>query len=205
MTYLSPDAFKTYMGITVSDNDPNIADAIASAERDVNSFCGRRFDADAAATARTFAPTNTALAIVNDFWDTATLVVKTDEDSDGVFETTWTTSTDFELEPSNGIGPNGESGWPYWRIAAVGSKCFRLATRRTLQVTAKWGWAAVPADVEQACRVLAAGTYKRKDAPFGVAGYGVDGLLVRVREDPKVEELLHIYRRADARRGLMVA
>jgi hypothetical protein len=209
--YNTTDAIKTYLGIGGTENDTNIADAVAAATRDVNSFCGRRFDQDVdvdgdpSATARTYAPTNPTLAIVDDISTLTDLVVKTDEDDDGVFETTWTIGTDFELEPANGVGPNGASGWPYWRIVAVGSKCFRVVTRRTLQVTAAWGWAAVPADVKQAHRLLAAGIYKRKYAPFGVAGYGADGLLVRVREDPKVEELLHIYRRASARRGLMVA
>jgi hypothetical protein len=204
--YLTAPQLKDYLGITLSDQDGNLEDAISAASRAIDSFCGRRFYADTAATARTYQPGSPYCATVHDISTTTSLAIKTDDGDDGTFETTWTSGTDYELEPGDGIGPNGQTGWPYWRIVAVGARIFPTGIRRrTLQVTAKWGWAAVPDDVEQACRLLAAEMFKRKDAPFGVAGFGADGLLVRVREDPKVKDLLLDFRRRGARGGLLVA
>jgi hypothetical protein len=69
-------------------------------------------------------------------------------------------------------------------------------------VTAKWGWAAVPDDVEQACRILVARFFKVREAPLGVAGFGDLGL-IRVRDDPTALGLLQPYPRLGSR--LMVA
>ena len=52
-----------------------------------------------------------------------------------------------------------------------------------VQVTAKWGWAAVPTDVKNACRRLAQMRYKSKNAPFGVAGVGDMGA-IHIKAEP---------------------
>jgi hypothetical protein len=119
------------------------------------------------------------------------LLVAVDSDGDGVFETTWT-AADYELRPLNGI-VGGQPGWPYNQIRAVGSKCFpRCSRRAVLQVTARWGWAAVPAPVHEACLIVASETVKLRDAPFGVAGYGDYGA-IRVRNNPMAMGMLAPY------------
>jgi hypothetical protein len=62
-----------------------------------------------------------------------------------------------------------------------------------VQVTAQWGWAAVPDSVKQATKILAAEIFRLKDAPLGVAGFNDFGP-VRVREVPQVSMLLKRYR-----------
>jgi hypothetical protein len=49
--------------------------------------------------------------------------------------------------------------------------------RPTVQVTAKFGWPAVPDDVTKACLVQAGQLHKAKDTPFGVAGVSDMGVL----------------------------
>lgn len=192
-SYATLTQLKSYLKITDADDDSELTDALASASKGITKFCGRQFNKETSATARTYRPTHAGLAMVDDFHTTTGLVIATADD-DGVFDTTWT-SADYELEPFNGVR-DGEPGWPYWKIRVVDSSAlsFPLASRATLQVTAQWGWAAVPAPVKQACLILAAETFKLKDAPFGVAGFGDFGA-VRVRDNPMAKAKLIPYRR----------
>ncbi|HEX6969857.1 MAG TPA: hypothetical protein VF174_13755, partial [Micromonosporaceae bacterium] len=132
--------------------------------------------------------------LVDDFHTTTDLVVATDTGDDGTYATAWAAS-DYELEPVNGM-VSGQSDWPYYRIRAVGSHDFPQCGRRrnTVQVTAQWGWAAVPGPVKEACLIVAEELFKLSDAPFGVAGFGEFGP-VRVRMNSRAQSLLAPYRR----------
>jgi hypothetical protein len=61
-----------------------------------------------------------------------------------------------------------------------------------LQVTARWGWTAVPAAVKQACLILASETFRLKGAPFGVANMDQFGP-IRVRDNPMAQKKLMPY------------
>lgn len=191
--YATLTELKSYLKITDASDDSELTDALTSASKGITKFCKRQFNKETSATARTYRPTRPGLAMVADFHTITGLVIAT-ADSDGVFDTTWT-SADYELEPLNGIR-DGESGWPFWKIRVADSSAlsFPLHSRATLQVTAQWGWATVPAPVKQACLILAAETFKLKDAPFGVAGFGDFGA-VRVRDNPMAKAKLIPYRR----------
>jgi hypothetical protein len=63
-----------------------------------------------------------------------------------------------------------------------------------LQVTARWGWSAVPPAVTEATLILAEELAKLKDAPFGVSGWTEFGVM-RVRDNPFAARLLNPYRR----------
>lgn len=154
----------------------------------------------APATARLVGPDHVRCGVVyvEDFSTTTGLVVKTDDNDDGTYETTWTISTDFQVEPLNGV-VNGQPGWPYWRIRAVGSRSFPVSTtgRPTVQVTARWGWATVPSPVREACLLQAARLFDRKNSPLGVAGFADLGAVTRLlaKLDPDVEFMLSPYRK----------
>lgn len=190
--YATLDQLKSYLDLPVEDvvDDTELNAALASASRGITKFCGRQFNKETSATARTFRPTREGLALVDDFHTTTGLVIATGDS--GTFDTTWA-SADYELGPLNGIR-DGEPGWPHWKIKAVDSLSFTVASRATLRVTAQWGWTAVPSPVHQACLILAAETLKLKDAPFGVAGFGDFGA-VRVRDNPMARAKLIPYRR----------
>ena len=67
-----------------------------------------------------------------------------------------------------------------------------------MKVNAKWGYVtAIPAGVKEIALLQAARFFKRKDAPFGVAGNDAMGNVMRLqaRLDPDVEMLLGSYRR----------
>jgi hypothetical protein len=172
--------------------------AINTASRGVDKHCNRRFWQDAAVTTRLFRVDAPGIAWTDDISTTTGLLVKTDQGGDGVFETTWTAGTDYQLEPLNGeIVASGDTGTPYawWRIVAVGAKTFPLwdGVRATLQVTARFGWSAIPDEVNQATILRAVALFRRKDAPFGVAGFGDFGVHRITRVDPDVADLLAPY------------
>ena len=168
--YVTLEEFKRYLSITDASLDDLLFEmCVESASRAVDGYCGRYFYADSSATARTFLADNRSSASIDDVWDTATAVVKIDSGQDGTFETTLTVGTQYVFEPVNGV-QGGIAGWPASRVRLVGGQAFTSATygRPQLQVTAKWGWAAVPAPVQSATLQVGAEIWKRKDAPFGI-------------------------------------
>jgi hypothetical protein len=189
--YASLTQLKSYLKITDTTEDDELDDALKSASRGIEDFCGRQFNDAVTASARVYYPEHPCLVEVDDFHTITGLVVKTDEGDDGTYETTWD-AADYQLKPLNGI-VSGQTGWPWSEVWAVESRRFpRCVRRASVEVTARWGWAAVPAPVKQACLIVAAETFKLKDAPFGVAGFGDFGA-VRVRESPMAKAKLAPY------------
>jgi len=60
----------------------------------------------------------------------------------------------------------------------------------SIQVTARWGWPTIPAQIEMATRLLAARLYRRKDSPQGVITSADWGAVRVSRTDPDVHALL---------------
>jgi hypothetical protein len=166
--------------------------AASAASRQIDTHCGRRFWQDATATARTFRPDDAGWLLLPDVHTITGLVVKIDSDGDGVFETT-VPSTDYELGTVDDIA----RAWPYTELELVGDYRFPgYSRRRSVQITARWGWSSIPDDVQKACRIQAAQLYKAKDTAFGVAGFGEFGVLrVQARMNPLAAALLAGYRR----------
>lgn len=190
--YISHAELKDYLAISGSADDPLLRIAVDAASQQISNHCGRDFNKVAAATARRFRPTSAYLVNVDDFHSTASLVIKTDTADDASYATTWT-SSDYELEPFDGV-VDGITGFPYRLIHAVGALTFPCTRRpRSVQVTALWGWASVPEPVKSATFILAAQLFNLKNSPLGVAGFGEFGV-VRVRDIPQVEALLAKYR-----------
>ena len=178
--------------------------AINATSRAVDHYCDRgidgtagRFWVDAAVAQRTYLCDSPTEVYVDDISTRTGLIVEAG--TDGVsFGTTWTTGTDFILEPRNagivGAGSTADAH-AFWKIVAIGSKRFLPDYRKpTLRVTAKFGWSSVPIDVTSATILKAASLFKRKDAPFGVAGFGEFGVVRIGRNDPDVVDLLSRYK-----------
>lgn len=196
-TYITSALLKSYMGIEINTYDVQIADAVSSASREIEDYCHRQFNSASTVSARLFRPNGSHLLAVDDFSTTVGLIVESDEDGDGVFETTWAT-TDYELTPLNGV-VNGQEGWPFWNIRATGiNRRFRYNPRANVRVTAKWGWAAVPTPVIQSAYILASDTFQLKDSRLGVAGSDQFGQIVRVRDNQTAASKLRYYVRQKA-------
>ena len=121
--------------------------AVNAASRAVDNYTGRRFWQDPTPVTRTFRPMERRIAWVTDISTTTGLIIATGED--GSFPTTWTIGTDFELEPEN--ADLDATAFAWWRIVAVGNQQFIPSTlRRTLSVTARFGWSAIPDAINEA-------------------------------------------------------
>lgn len=166
MSYVTAQSIAEWLGIYDSDDVVALDLAADAACAEIDEFCGWPFDqAEADATARVFRATDTLTVYLFDggFWDTASLIVKTDDNADGTFETTWS-STDYYLEPINGRW-RGVAGFPYYEIRSTGNRSFPTSTYGSplVQVTAKWGWETLPAPVQQVATLRAAQLGTRRD------------------------------------------
>jgi hypothetical protein len=184
--------------LTDSDSTLTVAllqRAINSASRAIDRHCGRRFWLDTTTATRTYIVDNPTTAYVDDIGSRTGLVVKIG--TDGItFPTTLTADTDFILEPRNTdkFASTDFDAYAFWQIRTIGSRrLYPFCDRPTLSVTARHGWSAVPSEVEEACILKAASLFKRKDAPFGVAGFGEFGAVRITRNDADVVDLLGTY------------
>ncbi len=191
--YVALSELKTALGISGSGDDDFLNLGIDAAEQAINDLCGRKFTADGSASARTYRA-QSYLAVTDDISTLTGLVVKTDTSADGTFDTTWTASTDYQVEPLNNI----TKGRSVNNLRAIGSYTFPVYGdgQVSVEVTAKWGWPAVPDTVKQAALMLASRLYGRKASPMGVIGVGDFGPVRISRSDPDIAFLLMDYKRA---------
>jgi hypothetical protein len=194
--YATLAELKASVGILDADDDTELGYALGAASRLIDDYTGRQFGALAVAIPRYYEAfydieSRRWMARIDDLMVTTDLVVKTDDGTE-TYPTTLAADTDFRLQPYNAPA----DGRPWTTIVASTSNTFSRDLR-SLQVTARWGWAAVPAVVTQACLIQAGRLFKRKDAPFGVAGSPELGSELRLldRVDPDVAVLLSGLRR----------
>jgi hypothetical protein len=193
--YATRAQIKTRLGITDTNDDSALDSALSASTLSIEGHCGRQFNDAGVASARVYYPDDLTTITVDDFSTTTGLIVAFDFSNSGVYANV-ITSTNYQLEPLNGV-VDGTPNWPYYRIRVIQAWPPLLWTsigypRASVQITAQWGWAAIPSPVVQSCLILAEEIFKLKDAPYGVAGFSQYGA-VRVRENPKVAALLMRY------------
>ncbi|MCW2767536.1 MAG: phage gp6-like head-tail connector protein [Nocardioides sp.] len=193
MDYITVDQLKTALQIKNDSNDDLLATAITAASRRIDEHCRDQFWSADTPSARVLAPDYPGDIWTGAYASTVGMTVETDEDNDGVFETLWG-ALDWQAEP---LVP--QAGAPFNRVVAVGNRFFPgsrkhpylafpyngygygyaggpgqtlygQSRRARVRITARWGWPAVPAQVMQACQILAIDYYKSKDFTNGSAG-----------------------------------
>lgn len=195
MSIITTSALATWLGIPDSEDDARLRSAASATNRAIIRHCGRTFETTttASASTRTFRPKTSSICYADDFWTTDALVVKIDDDDDGTYETTLTDY--FAEEPE---GTERTLGFPYRKLIATGVSFPTCNDRPSVQITAAWGWEAIPDDVTLAALLKGARLFKRKDSVEGILGGFQDfnAVTVRIsnREDPDVAELLREYR-----------
>lgn len=180
--YTSVPLVKLQFDLDDDGDDALIQKAISAASRSIDRWTGTTFYP--ITEARTFVGGCDGVVWVDPFTDTDGLVVKTG--AGGTFPTTVAPSA-YVLQPLNAPSRGGA----YNRIVIPGGGIPTSNGFPTVEITAAWGWAEVPADVELACRIKAARLFRRKDSPEGVAGTSEFGVVRISRfEDPDVTLLL---------------
>lgn len=202
--YTDLDTMRSELSLGASTQyDTRLEMAVSAASRQIDAYCGRFFYQDANLTARTYFADDYTECEVDDISTTTGLVVKLDQDDDGTFETTIAITTNFILLPTNAAVEYPIRPYTCIRVADYGVTALPRSGsgRPGVQVTAKFGWPAVPDDVEKACIIQAVQLYKSTDAVFG--GLNFDGSILRVRDtlNPMAASLLDNGRYVKARVG----
>lgn len=179
---------KSALRISDATDDTLLENAIEGASRRIDGYTGRFFYQQSA-TISMYTRDIYTVQLQNDLVSVTTL--KTDDNGDGTFETTWTANTDYQLQPLNTVLQTR----PYNRIVAVGGKTFPIMIQPDLpgvQVNGVWGWSSVPDDVREACVLLSMRGFARYNAALGVVGFA--DMAVQVRSiDPDVRDMLSPY------------
>jgi hypothetical protein len=162
-------------GSTITDatRDATLEAVITAASRAIDGETGRAFYT--VTETRRFTAESTSRVLIDD------LITSSAVTADG-------TAVAVEAWPFNGT--------PKTRLYAGDGVSFPT-TRAGITVTGTWGYAsAVPEAIAEACLLLAARFYGRKDAPLGVvAGSDETGVIRIMARDPDVRALLAPYRR----------
>lgn len=188
--YCNLQDVKSALRLTDNVDDGLLEKAIESASRRIDGYTGRFFY-KTSSTAINIYPINEYLLRMPEDLATSTVTIKIDTNADGTYATTLTQGVDYILEPTDAP----LRGYPYVHARMVGGATFPLEvvpSFPTVQVTAQWGWNAVPADVSQACVLLAMRQFARLNAALGVVGFADMALQVRA-VDPDVRDLLNQY------------
>ena len=123
-------------------DDGTYSGLLLAASQHVNAFTGRQFNMTTTASARRFRALDCERVRVDDFHTTTDLAVIVDG-------TAWDIA-DVDPRPWDGV-VNGEPGWPYFDLFAIDRYWPLTRFRRaTIEVTAQWGWAAVPDAIVEA-------------------------------------------------------
>lgn len=202
--YTSKEELKARLDLQQTDVyiDDQLLLAVAAASSSVERYCGRFFYRQTAT--QVYSPNNIEILAVNDFVSLTSIAV--DTNGQGLFSQVWAPG-DYRIEPANALTAKGEP-WPYTQIRALAAGggryffpwVFPMSNPDRVQITATWGWPAVPYLVKQATLQLAADLYALKGAPFGVAGFAEFGV-VRIKQNPQIEMLLHRYIRGQSKVG----
>lgn len=187
--YTTLAAVKAALRITDTVDDQLITSVITSASARIDNACNRVFTQSTGD--RYYYPRNVLTVPIDDLATTAGLVVRTDTNGDGSWATTLT-SSQYQLEPLNALA----QGRPVRMIRALGTDFGGAAWpispygRAMLKITGTWGWPAVPAEIEEATRLLTIRQFKRFDSPLGVAGFGDLGAMMVRNIDPDIQALI---------------
>lgn len=188
MSYTDLTTVKALLGINSSTYDTDIQADIDAAAGAIEERTNRRFTIDTADVTRKYWPENSGYAIIDDLATFTSLV-----DQSG---TVWTRESDFFLEPINAE----QQGRPWTAVRTI-ARPFIFTKAQIpagwpgfdgrIAVTGKWGWPAVPPQIQKANALLAARFFRRRDSPLAVLGLGTETEAMRLGGfDPDVANLI---------------
>lgn len=163
--YAHPFDLEQRLGKT---DDGTFSSVVEAASRAVESFARRQFNQADDASPRRFRPVDLRRLPVDDFHTTDDLVV---EVGDVVLE-----SDEYDPRPWDGV-VDGQPGWPFFDLFAVGRR-WPYRRRAAVTVTAKWGWAAVPAAIVEATLDVAVVMHLGAQGSGPVRSEAIDGYSV---------------------------
>lgn len=183
---------------TWSATDDAIHEAIIDAvSRAIDGVCGQFFWKSSAAAARYFTAEWPDLLVVPPIASTTGLVVKTDETATGVYGRTWA-ATDYVLWPFNAASDVPARPWYEIRVdeRSTSSGYVFPTGQKGVEVTALWGWPAVPDPVREVCLLESQRLIQQSASPSGVVASAELGQwLVQPKMHPTSMLLLGAFKR----------
>jgi hypothetical protein len=192
--YAAVADLRTYLDVPAPGGSPTLQEArdttnmtlaLETASRSIDRYCGRQFGVVSAAVARLYTAewnyvANAHEAIIDDVMTTTNMVVEASD----------VAVTDYDLLPLNAAGIVRP-----WTMIRFGESV--STTLGQIEVTALWGWTAVPDSIKNATLLQATRLFKRKASPFGIAGSPEMGSELRLlaKLDPDVAVMVADYRR----------
>ena len=194
--YCTTDELRSFVRIGDTADDVQLGLAIAASSRAIDRATGRQFGRVASAVARVYTAgwdvrRERWYVVLDDVMDATGMTVEYDSAEDQTYASA---ITNYRLGPVNAAA----DGRPWTELVVRPASTVQPCDLEDgIQVTALWGWLAVPAAVKQACLLQASRVLARRDSPYGVAGSPEAGNELRLlaRVDPDVEVALSPYRR----------
>lgn len=192
MSYVSLTEMTDFLRSTIVADEVETSAATAAAEAAINAYCQRVFTVPTDDSVRTFVANSWDLLRVHDIANTTDLAI--------VNNGSTLTASDYQLETSPGvtsqIGVDGRT-WPWSYIRILSGHWERSTSSEALiSITARWGWPAVPAEVEMATKLLARDYLLARDTSFGIVQVG--DFSRRIAANGVVADLLAPLRRVEA-------
>jgi len=193
--YCDLAVFKGELNIDDTVDDIRLERVIETVSRMIDEYTGQFFYDTGAVTDQTryYTARGTRRGIVVPVDPVQTVTTVSVATSDGGTYTE-RPSAQWVLEPRN--NPSESPARPYETVRFP--KLVFTMVPDGIEVVGRFGWAALPRQVTEACLIQASRIQKRKDAPFGIADVpSIDGGGMRLssRLDPDVELLLKPFRR----------
>jgi len=192
--YVTLAQVKAYLGIPVADtvDDAMLEQIVESSSRSIDRIAGRYFYQDAGTSARYYRAVSPVSLLVDDISTTTGLTVAISTDGTN-YSTPMVYDTDFIVEPFNAAA----TGRPYTLLTSLGTQYFPYPWnyRPGVRVTARWGWPSIPDDIVEACLILCADLYKRKDSVGGVLGLSEMGAIRMSPLGRDISAMVRAYRR----------
>jgi uncharacterized phiE125 gp8 family phage protein len=176
MSYCSVADVKNYLGISKPDDDALLADLIAEAQKAIDNYTGRTFEASSDTTRYFDVDVDVDGAILyfdGDLCAVTTCTTNADASGGG---TSLTKDTHYIAQPRN-ITPwygfkmlsSSDYDWDYTDDAEMG-----------IEIVGRWAYSSsAPDDIKHACKRLAAYYYRQKDAQvFDTTAMPEAGILV---------------------------
>ena len=198
--YTTLDVVKRRLSITDTGRDTDLHTAITAASRRIDRICSRSFGnstgdrylrtSDVAGESpyltgrplRRVRYTGERSILIGDTTSAAVTVAYADSPVPDEW-LDWPTDQKMWLEPLN-----PKVGWPRQYL-----KTNYHWPGEYLRITADWGWATVPSEVQLAASMLAARLHRRVDSPLGVTGSDEFGTMYVRKIDPDIQALLGEY------------
>ena len=194
--YCTLAEYKQASDITSTANDTLHELAISAASRMIDRHCGRKFWQDGSVVAREYHADDRRTVFTDDISTTTGLIVKVDTADDATWATTLTITTHFLLAPLNAADQVPVRPFDEIRLTDDTTDFFPTGVRPGVQVTAKFGWPAVPDEVKLATILQAQMLGTAKNARGGILQLSVDGIgptRMSRRLHPQAELLLEDF------------